>query len=55
MNNDNEQVWSGWRQDDNGNEFRIEAGLSEFDARSIVEEFERRGHKQICWVRKEER
>ncbi len=54
MSDDRDVSWSVWRQDDNGNEFKIESGLSESDARSIVEEFERRGHKQMYWVRKEE-
>ncbi len=45
-------VWSVWRQDDNGNEFMIASALSESEAKSFAEEFESRGHKQIYWLRR---
>lgn len=47
-------VWSVRRQDDNGNEFTIASALTEPEARSLVEEFESRGHKQIYWLSKEQ-
>ena len=53
MLEENTNSWSVWRADDNGNEFEIASALSESEARSIVEEFEGRGHKQIYWARSE--
>ncbi len=42
--------WEVWRQDDNGNELRLASGLSQSDAKSIVDEYERHGHKQMYWA-----
>lgn len=44
-----EQTWAVWRQDDNGNAFRISGGHSAADAERICAEFEARGHKQHYW------
>ncbi len=43
-------LWSVWRQDDNGNRFLVESGLSRDTARRTASEFERRGHKQTYWI-----
>lgn len=46
-------IWLRWqvrRQDDNGNRFVVEAGLSEERARQLAGEFEQRGHKQLYWA-----
>jgi len=45
--------WAVWRQDDSGSRFLIEANLTETQARSMVAEFEARGHKQTYWCRDE--
>lgn len=45
-----EACWRVVRQDDNGNQFLVEAGLTEPDARRQVLEFESHGHKQTYWV-----
>jgi hypothetical protein len=48
-----EAIWHRWRvqrQDDNGNRFNIEAGLSEQQARQLAANFEQRGHKQLYWA-----
>ncbi len=42
--------WEVWRQDDNGNRFQVQAGLSEDRARRLVAELEARGHKQTYWA-----
>lgn len=42
--------WCVWRQDDNANRFPLDAALSEQAARSMVDEYERRGHKQLYWA-----
>lgn len=47
-------LWSVWRQDDNGSEFMIASALTESEAKSFVKEFEGRGHKQVYWLRKEQ-
>lgn len=38
--------WRVWREDDHGRRFEISRGHSEEEARRIVAEYERRGHKQ---------
>jgi hypothetical protein len=43
--------WTVWRQDDNGNHFRVQSGLSHEEARSMAEELEKRGHKQFYWFK----
>ena len=42
--------WAVHRQDDNGNRFVVETGLSRKEAERIVEMYERRGHKQVYWA-----
>ncbi|EDY19467.1 conserved hypothetical protein [Chthoniobacter flavus Ellin428] len=46
-------TWAVWRQDDSGSRFLIEANLTEARARSVVAEFEARGHKQTYWCHDE--
>jgi len=43
--------WTVWRQDDIGNQFIVESGLSYERAQSLVLEFEKKGHKQFYWCR----
>jgi hypothetical protein len=38
--------WRVWREDDHGRRFEISRGHSEEEARRIVADYERRGHKQ---------
>jgi hypothetical protein len=45
--------WSVWRQDDSGNQFLMAANLTEEKARSLVADFEARGHKQVYWCSNE--
>jgi len=45
--------WTVWRQDDSGNKFLMEANLTEAQARSLVSDFESRGHKQAYWCSNE--
>ena len=42
--------WSVWRQDDNGQRFRISSGHARADAERACAEFEAKGHKQLYWV-----
>ena len=44
--------WSVWRQDDNGNVFLVKNGLTEQEALRLVQEYERKGHKQTYWAKK---
>lgn len=44
--------WVVWRQDDNGNKFRIKDFEYEVDANFLVLEFETKGHKQTYWREK---
>ena len=46
--------WSVWREDDNGNRFRMHDGLTRDEARRIAEDFTRRGHKQRYWCQQED-
>lgn len=39
-----------WRQDDNGNRFRVERFESLDAARAELERFERHTHKQLYWI-----
>ncbi len=41
--------WAVWRQDDSGVRFLIEANLTEDQARTMVADFELKGHKQTYW------
>jgi hypothetical protein len=42
-------TWAVWRQDDAGNEYLVEANLTESRAREMVSDFDARGHKQGYW------
>jgi hypothetical protein len=42
--------WTVHRQDDNGNRFVVESGLSREEAERLVQVFEARGHKQLYWA-----
>jgi hypothetical protein len=43
--------WSVWRQDDNGNHFLVQDGLGYDEAKSTVESFTAKGHKQYYWLK----
>jgi len=43
-------TWAVHRQDDNGNLFVVQEGLSREEALRLVEVFEARGHKQVYWA-----
>ena len=45
--------WCVMRRDDNANDFMVQDGLTFADATALALEFERRGHKQVYWVRRE--
>lgn len=47
--------WAVWRQDDNGNRFLINGGLTREEADRLCGEFEAKGHKQLYWVAPEGR
>jgi hypothetical protein len=49
-----EATWAVYRQDDNGNKFRMATGLSQEDAAKMVSVFEARGHKQVYWAEPEQ-
>ena len=51
----NPNVWTVYRQDDNGNVFEVARGLSEAEARKLAAELESHGHKQLYWVSREDR
>jgi hypothetical protein len=42
-------TWTVRRQDDNGNQFVVETGLSREEAERLVAMYESRGHKQLYW------
>lgn len=44
------ESWTVHRQDDNGNRFVVQTGLSRQEAERLVEKFEARGHKQVYWA-----
>lgn len=48
-----EERWCVMRRDDNANDFVVQFGLTFADATALALEFERRGHKQVYWVRRE--
>ena len=48
-----EQTWAVHRQDDNGNCFVVETGLSREEAERRAAEFQARGHKQLYWAEPE--
>jgi hypothetical protein len=41
------------RRDDNANDLVVQGGLAFADATALALDFERRGHKQVYWVRGE--
>jgi hypothetical protein len=43
------------RQDDNGNRFIVQTGLSRQQAEELAQEFQARGHKQLYWAEPERR
>ena len=49
-----EPMWVVRRQDDNGNRFVVQGGLSRKEAERLAAELEARGHKQIYWVELEQ-
>lgn len=42
--------WSLCRQDDNGNRFRVQSGLSYATAQKMAADFEAKEHKQLYWL-----
>lgn len=42
--------WQVLRQDDNANRFQVAAALTEPAARRMVDDYQRRGHKQLYWA-----
>jgi hypothetical protein len=47
------QTWAVFRQDDNGNRFVVDTGLSREEADQLVAEYESMGHKQLFWAEQE--
>lgn len=47
------QKWTVHRQDDNGNRFVVQTGLSRLEAEQSVADYERLGHKQLYWTEME--
>lgn len=45
-----ETTWAVWRQDDNGNRFRVSGGHTHEEADRLVCQFEQKGHKQYYWA-----
>jgi hypothetical protein len=45
--------WELWRQDDNGNRFRIARFATEVEANAEQRRFEALAHKQIYWVQRD--
>lgn len=43
-------TWTVRRQDDNGNQFVVQTGLSQEEAERLVAMFTVRGHKQLYWA-----
>jgi hypothetical protein len=52
---DPEGTWTVHRQDDNGNRFVVQTGLTRAEAERLAAEFEAKGHKQVYWVEPERR
>ena len=50
-----EGTWMVRRQDDNGNQFVVQTGLSREAAEQLASELEARGHKQVYWTEPEPR
>jgi hypothetical protein len=49
-----EETWAVHRQDDNGNRFVVQTGLSREAAEQLVADLEARSHKQVYWVEPEQ-
>lgn len=47
-------TWTVHRQDDNGNRFIVETGLSQEAAEELVAVLEGRRHKQLYWAESEQ-
>jgi hypothetical protein len=47
------EKWSVYRQDDNGNRFVVQTGLSRGEAEQLAQVLEARGHKQVYWAEPE--
>ncbi len=45
--------WALWREDDNGNRFLVQAGLTQAEAQALLVDFQSRGHKQCYWLESE--
>lgn len=43
-------TWVVLRQDDHGNQFVVQAGLTRGQAERLVAVFESHGHKQLYWA-----
>jgi hypothetical protein len=53
LDNDSDQLattWAVYHQDDNGNRYVVETGLSYEQAERLVALYEARGHKQSYWA-----
>ncbi len=48
-----EPTWAVHRQDDNGNRYVVQTGLTREAAEQLAAELEARGHKQVYWVEPE--
>ncbi len=48
-------TWAVNRQDDNGNRYVVQRGLTRTEAERLVAQFEARGHKQVYWAEPEGR
>ncbi len=44
------KVWAVYRKDDNGNMFLVKPNLTKSEAESVLEKYERKGHKQVYWI-----
>ncbi len=47
------ETWAVYRQDDTGNQYIVETGLSREKAETLVAMYEARGHKQLYWAERE--
>jgi UDP-N-acetyl-2-amino-2-deoxyglucuronate dehydrogenase len=45
-----DESWTVWRCDDNGNRFVVTEAQTRDEAERLVAEFTARGHKQIYWA-----
>lgn len=43
-------IWSVWRQDDNGNQAVVASGLPKSAAEKVAKSYEDKGHKQLYWI-----